>query len=77
MGLRFFNRERILPGVTLNFSKRGASVSLGERGAHVTLNTKGELTETVGAPGTGIFYATKQRLGRNVAPAAKPKAAKG
>jgi hypothetical protein len=46
----------------LNLSKRGASISVGERGAHVTLNTRGEVTETIGAPGTGIFYTTRQRL---------------
>jgi hypothetical protein len=62
MGLRLFRRVRVLPGVTLNLSKRGVSVSAGVRGAHVTLNSRGEVTETVGLPGTGVFYTTRQKL---------------
>ena len=31
--LRFWRRKRILPGVTLNFGKRGVSTSIGVRGA--------------------------------------------
>lgn len=33
MGLRFFRRVRIAPGVWINLSKSGASLSLGTRGA--------------------------------------------
>jgi hypothetical protein len=62
MSLRFYRRLRVLPGMTVNLSKRGASVSLGERGARVTLNTRGEVTETVGLPGTGVFYTQRQKL---------------
>jgi hypothetical protein len=56
MGLRFFKRVRLLPGLTLNLSKRGASVSVGEKGAHITVGTSG-VTETVGLPGTGASYS--------------------
>ena len=54
MSVRFFKRIRILPGVTLNISKRGLSVSLGPRGAKVTANKSG-IRKTVGIPGTGLF----------------------
>jgi hypothetical protein len=47
--LRFFRRCRILPGVTLNFSKRSVSLSLGPRGAQWTIGPRGT-TETVRIP---------------------------
>ena len=55
MGMRFFRRIKILPGVTLNLSKRGISFSLGPRGAKLTVGTKGSRA-TVGLPGTGLRY---------------------
>jgi hypothetical protein len=60
MGFRFYRRIRIAPGLTLNLSKRGTSVSVGERGAHVTLGSHGT-RETVGIPGTGVGYTATQR----------------
>ena len=53
MSARFFKRIRIIPGVTLNISKRGLSVSLGPRGAKITANKSG-IRKTVGIPGTGL-----------------------
>jgi hypothetical protein len=55
MGFRFFRRVRLLPGVTLNFSKSGVSTSLGPRGAHYTIGPRGTRT-TVGLPGTGLYW---------------------
>lgn len=55
MSFRFFQRIRIAPGLTLNLSKRGASVSMGPRGAQFTVGTSGTRA-TVGLPGTGLFY---------------------
>lgn len=66
MGLRFYRRIRVAPGLTLNLSKRGASISAGVRGAHVTVGTHGT-RETVGLPGTGISYTATQ--GRRRRPA--------
>lgn len=66
MGFRFFKRLNILPGVTLNLSKGGGSVSIGPQGAKLTLGTSGART-TFGIPGTGLFYTTKlslRKLGR-------------
>ncbi len=56
--LRFFRRVRIAPGLTLNLSKHGASLSAGVRGAHVTVGRNG-LRRTVGLPGTGIYYTSQ------------------
>lgn len=44
-----------MPGVRLNFGKRGTSVSLGGRGATMNLSKKG-VRQTVGIPGTGMSY---------------------
>lgn len=52
--LRFWRRLRVLPGVTVNVSKSGASLSLGPRGSKVTIGRKG-VRRTVGLPGTGLF----------------------
>ena len=74
MSLRFYHRVRIAPGLTLNLSKRGASVSVGARGAHVTVGRDG-LRETIGAPGTGLFVSAAQRWRRPPkAAAARPDA---
>jgi hypothetical protein len=56
--LRFFRRVKVLPGLTLNLSKSGPSVSMGVRGAHMTFGRSGA-RRTVGIPGTGIFYTSR------------------
>ena len=58
MGFRFYRRVRICPGVSVNLSGGGPSLSLGVRGAHVTLGRRG-ITRTVGLPGTGLFYTSR------------------
>lgn len=63
MGFRFFRRMTLIPGVTLNLSKGGGSISLGPRGAKVTVGTSGGRA-TVGVPGTGLSYTTNFGLGR-------------
>jgi len=55
MSFRFLRRVKILPGVTLNLSKSGGSLSFGARGAKLTIGPHGRRT-TVGIPGTGLFY---------------------
>ncbi len=55
---RFFRRKHLMPGVQLNVSKSGPSLSLGVRGAHVTVGRRG-VTRTAGIPGTGIFYTSR------------------
>jgi len=62
MGLHFFRRVRIAPGITLNLSKSGGSLSFGGRGARFTIGPRGRRT-TVGIPGTGIYYTTTASSG--------------
>ncbi len=62
MGFRFWRRMKIAPGVTLNLSKSGGSLSFGGRGAHYTIGSRGT-RKTAGIPGTGLFYTTTGSLG--------------
>ena len=56
MGFRFRRSVRLFPGVRLNASKSGLSMSVGARGAWYTIGSKGRRRITVGLPGTGISY---------------------
>lgn len=70
MGFRFSKRISILPGVRLNLSGSGASLSVGPRGASVTVGKRG-VYGNVGIPGTGLSY--RERLDRpSHAPTAQP-----
>lgn len=60
MGFRFSRRIGIVPGLHLNFSGSGVSLSAGVRGAHINFGSRGTYT-TVGIPGTGLSY--RQRIG--------------
>lgn len=55
MALRFFRRIRLAPGLSLNLSKRGGSLSFGPPGLKYTVGTSGT-RRTVGLPGTGLYY---------------------
>lgn len=63
MGFRFRRSVKIMPGVRVNFGKRGVSMSAGVRGATVTVGRRG-VYGNVGLPGTGMSY--RQRLDRPV-----------
>ena len=67
MGLRVWRRIRVAPGLTLNVSRRGASLSAGGRGHWLTAGRRG-LRGTVGIPGTGIWYTSRLHP-RSAAPA--------
>ena len=67
MGLNFRKRVSILPGLTLNFGKRGTSVTIGKRGASVNISKRG-VYGNAGIPGTGLHY--RERLD-------KPKQSRG
>lgn len=62
MGLNFRKSISILPGVKLNFSKGGASVSAGVPGFRKSINTKGQVTTTASIPGTGFYYTDKKKV---------------
>jgi hypothetical protein len=55
---RFYRRINIFPGLSVNLSKSGPSLTVGMRGAHVTVGNRG-VTRTVGLPGTGIYYTSR------------------
>jgi len=71
MGFRFRRSVKILPGIRLNFSRRGISTSIGVRGAHVTLGKNGVRT-TVGLPGSGLSYTHLERPYHHAANPAAP-----
>jgi Protein of unknown function (DUF4236) len=54
---RFYRRVHVFPGLTVNLSKSGPSLSVGVGGAHVTVGRRG-IRKTVGIPGTGIYYTS-------------------
>ena len=54
---RFYRRVSIFPGLSINLSKSGPSLTVGMRGAHVTMGRTG-VRKTVGIPGTGIYYTS-------------------
>lgn len=67
MGLRFRRSIKLAPGVRVNVSKSGPSVSVGGRGA--TLNSSGRgTTSTLGIPGTGVSVRSPARSSRQTSP---------
>ncbi|RMF45188.1 MAG: DUF4236 domain-containing protein [Deltaproteobacteria bacterium] len=52
MSFRFLRRIRIAPGVTLNLSKSGGSLSFGPRGSKFTIGPRSKRA-TPGIPATG------------------------
>ena len=57
---RFHKSLRLFPGLRLNFSKTGLSISLGGRGASLNLGRRMVQT-TLSLPGTGLSYITRKR----------------
>src|SRR4051794_36166717 len=70
MGFRFRRTLQIVPGIRLNLSQSGTSVSLGGRGLHYTIGPKGTRT-TVGLPGTGLSW-TEYKSYRSRSSAGQP-----
>jgi hypothetical protein len=54
MGFGFRKRKRILPGLSLNLSKRGAGLSLGRRGASVSQSASSRKQLSLGWK--GLFW---------------------
>lgn len=69
MGFRFRKTLQLFPGVRVNVSKTGTSVSIGQAGASVNVSKRGVRT-TVGVPGTGLSYS--QNLGVGAPDSAEP-----
>ena len=69
MSSRFRKRLRIFPGLWVNLSTRGGSVSVGGRAATINVSPKGH-QETLGLPGSGLSYRTRRRpIGKAAWPA--------
>lgn len=58
MGLYFRKSVTIVPGVRLNMSKKGMSVSAGPKGAKVNISKRGTYL-TTSVPGTGVYSRQK------------------
>jgi len=57
-GFMFRKSIQLLPGVRLNISKSGLSLSLGPKGAHVTTGKRGTYLN-LDLPGSGMYYRKK------------------
>ena len=64
MGFRFRKSFRLLPGIRVNVSHRGVSLSAGPRVAKVSASSNGRVTRTFTLPGTGISHSRTLRSGR-------------
>ena len=75
MSFRFSRHLRIIPGLKLNFSNGGTSVSIGGRGHWVTFG-RHSVRATVGLPGTGASWSetvpTRVLFSRQAVPPAAP-----
>jgi hypothetical protein len=72
MGFRFYRRVRLLPGISVNLSRRGISTSIGVRGAHATIG-HGKVRESIGIPGTGLSYVHVDKTSGEGPGAAQPR----
>lgn len=71
---RFQRRVQLIPGVRMNLSKSGASLSFGVRGAHYTVGPRGRRV-TVGIPGTGLYYSEIEKHPRQRRVGSSPRVA--
>ena len=56
MGWNVRRSRQIVPGVRLNFSKKGLGLSVGPKHAKVSVSPGRRVTTNIGIPGTGIRY---------------------
>lgn len=62
MAWSYRRRIKIIPGIHLNFSKKGISTSIGVKGASITFGKNGTFLNT-GIPGTGLY--NRQKLAKD------------
>lgn len=60
MGFRFRQRIKILPGVYINFGKKGINSTSVRAGWFTSNINKDGVKNTIGAHGTGLTYETKR-----------------
>lgn len=63
MGIRFRKSIKIAPGLKVNINKKSVGITAGSRGAHISANSRGEITKTVGIPGSGLSYVDRTSMG--------------
>ena len=56
MGWNVRRSRQIVPGVRLNFSKKGLGLSVGPKHAKISVSPGRRVTTNIGIPGTGIRY---------------------
>lgn len=74
MGLRFRQRIKVFPGVHVNVSLGGMSVSMGGPGATVNIGKNLRVRGTVGLPGSGLSYQGTMHPGVRQTGSAQPTA---
>jgi hypothetical protein len=57
VGFRFYRRVHLCPGLSVNLSRSGPSLTLGVRGAHVTLG-RDRITKTLPGLLAGFGFET-------------------
>ena len=62
MGFRFHKAFSLIPGIKLNMSKSGPSISVGGKGFTYNVGAKGTRT-TASIPGSGMSYTTRKSMG--------------
>jgi hypothetical protein len=55
-GFRFRKSFKLAPGIRLNMGKKSAGLSFGGRGFRRSINSRGQRSESVGIPRTGISW---------------------
>lgn len=65
MGFRFRKSFKIAPGIKWNLNKKSSSITFGGKGIHHTINSKGQTTDSIGVPRTGIYYTKTTKKGNS------------
>ena len=60
MGTRFRKSKKLIPGVKLNVGKESVGLSIGGKFGGVSVNSKGDVTNRVSVPGTGLSYVERK-----------------
>jgi hypothetical protein len=63
MALRFHRSLKLLPGIRLNFGKRGIGISAGIPGLRVGVDSRGKGYTSAGIPGTGLSVRNYAKRG--------------
>lgn len=71
MGWRYRRSVKLFPGLKVNLSKTGTSLSVGGRGATMNIGKRG-VRRTLSIPGTGISHVTQRSWGSLPSTSPKP-----